>query len=123
HFSEATGLIRSWRNAGNQRRYSREVLRRVAVIKVAQRLGISLSDIAEAFKNLPEDHTASTEDWTNLSRHWRASLDERIERLTRLRDYLDGCIGCGCLSLASCPLRNPNDTMSKLGPGAPVLER
>src|SRR5690348_12473391 len=115
HFYESAGLIRSWRNQGNQRRYAREVLRRVAVIRVAQRAGISLAAIGDALKALPNERTPTKEDWSRLSARWRADLDDRIARLTRLRDQLDGCIGCGCLSLGVCPLYNPADKLGKLG--------
>ena len=118
HFYEAEGLISSWRNAGNQRRYSREVLRRIAVIKAAQRSGIALADIRRAMAALPNGRTPTAEDWQVLSAGWKDDLNERIERLTQLRDQLDGCIGCGCLSLGVCPLRNPWDRLGKLGPGA-----
>src|SRR3954471_20198222 len=104
HFYETEGLITSWRNSGNQRRYAREVLRRVAVIKVAQRTGIPLKEIREALATLPEKRTPTSADWKKLSARWREQLNERIETLTRLRDQLDGCIGCGCLSIESCPL-------------------
>jgi MerR family redox-sensitive transcriptional activator SoxR len=122
HFYEAQGLIRSWRNQGNQRRYARDVLRRVAIIKVAQRTGISLAVIRDALKTLPSGRTPTTEDWKKLSVKWRADLDDRIQRLTRLRDRLDGCIGCGCLSLGVCPLRNPCDRLAKQGPGPQLLD-
>ena len=122
HFYEAQGLIRSWRNAGNQRRYAREVLRRVAVIKVAQRTGMPLSEIRDALAMLPDRRTPNTDDWRALSTRWRAGLDERIDRLTRLRDQLDGCIGCGCLSLDVCPLRNPLDKLGEQGPGPRLLD-
>jgi MerR family redox-sensitive transcriptional activator SoxR len=122
HFYEAAGLICSWRNQGNQRRYAREVLRRVAVIRVAQRAGISLGAIREALKTLPDERTPTREDWSRLSAQWRADLDDRIARLTRLRDQLDGCIGCGCLSLGVCPLYNPADKLGKLGPGPQILD-
>jgi MerR family redox-sensitive transcriptional activator SoxR len=122
HFYEAEGLITSWRNSGNQRRYAREVLRRVAVIKVAQRTGIPLKEIREALATLPEKRTPTSADWKKLSARWRAQLSDRIERLTRLRDQLDGCIGCGCLSVDSCPLRNPGDYLAQQGPGARLLE-
>jgi MerR family transcriptional regulator, redox-sensitive transcriptional activator SoxR len=122
HFYEAQGLIASWRNPGNQRRYPREVLRRVAVIKVAQRTGIPLAEIREALSELPEERTPTAEDWQRLSTHWRRQLDERIERLTRLRNQLDGCIGCGCLSLGVCPLRNPWDRLGEDGPGPRLLD-
>jgi MerR family transcriptional regulator, redox-sensitive transcriptional activator SoxR len=122
HFYEAEGLIKSWRNSGNQRRYAREVLRRVAVIKVAQRTGITLAEIREALSTLPENLTPTGEDWKELSTRWRAHLNERIDRLTRLRDQLDGCIGCGCLSIDSCPLRNPWDRLAARGPGPQLLD-
>ena len=117
HFYETEGLISSWRNSGNQRRYAREVLRRVAVIKVAQRTGIPLAEIREALATLPEKRTPTATDWKRLSARWRAQLNDRIERLTRLRDQLDGCIGCGCLSLDRCRLANPGDRAGRLGPG------
>jgi MerR family transcriptional regulator, redox-sensitive transcriptional activator SoxR len=122
HFYEAQGLISSWRNSGNQRRYAREVLRRVAVIKVAQRTGIPLAEIREALATLPEKRTPTGADWQKLSACWRAQLNDRIERLTRLRDQLDSCIGCGCLSLESCPLRNPWDRLAADGPGPRLLD-
>ncbi|HWT87733.1 MAG TPA: redox-sensitive transcriptional activator SoxR [Candidatus Angelobacter sp.] len=122
HFYETKGLIKSWRNAGNQRRYARDVLRRVALIKVAQKTGIPLLAIRKALKSLPGERTPTAEDWKKLSAGWRADLNERIERLTRLRDQLDGCIGCGCLSLGICPLRNPQDTLGRQGPGPRILD-
>lgn len=122
HFYEKKGLIRSLRTAGNQRRYTRDVLRRVAVIKVAQRAGIPLAAIREALETLPDGRTPTTADWARLSRRWRADLDDRIARLVRLRDQLDGCIGCGCLSLKVCPLRNPEDALGEEGPGPRLLE-
>ncbi|AWU97794.1 redox-sensitive transcriptional activator SoxR [Azospirillum ramasamyi] len=122
HFYEAQGLIRSWRNSGNQRRFSRDVLRRVAVIKVAQRLGISLASIADALNALPEDRTPTTDDWQRMSERWRRELDERIAKLTKLRDNLDGCIGCGCLSIRDCPLRNPWDELGDGGAGPRLLD-
>ena len=122
HFYEAQGLIGSWRNSGNQRRYAREVLRRVAVIKVAQRTGIPLSEIREALAGLPEKRTPTSEDWKQLSARWRSQLNDRIARLTRLRDQLDGCIGCGCLSVDTCPLRNPWDRLGADGAGPRLLD-
>lgn len=122
HFYESQGLIQSWRNPGNQRRYPREVLRRVSVIKVAQRTGIPLAAIRQALKSLPGERTPTSQDWKNLSARWRAELMDRIARLTRLRDQLDGCIGCGCLSLGVCPLRNPHDRLAKQGPGPRLLD-
>jgi len=122
HFYESKGLIRSWRNQGNQRRYPREVLRRVAVIKVAQRAGIPLDSIRKALSSLPGERTPTAEDWAKLSSKWKRDLDDRINRLTRLRDQLGGCIGCGCLSLGVCPLRNPWDKLAAEGPGPRLLD-
>jgi len=122
HFYEAQGLIHSWRNRGNQRRYAREVLRRIAIIKVAQRTGIPLAEIGKALATLPDGRTPTGDDWKRLSARWRADLDDRIQRLTRLRDQLDGCIGCGCLSLGACPLRNPWDKLGDQGPGPQLLD-
>jgi MerR family redox-sensitive transcriptional activator SoxR len=122
HFYEAKGLIRSWRTHGNQRRYAREVLRRVAIIRVAQRTGMELEAIRSALKALPRERTPSVADWKKLSASWKSELTSRIERLTRLRDQLDGCIGCGCLSMEACPLRNPWDRLAKQGPGPRLLE-
>lgn len=121
HFYEAKGLIRSRRNAGNQRRYPRGVLRRVAVIKVAQRIGMPLAMIRDALRTLP-DGRASVADWRKLSAMWKKDLDDRINRMQRLRDNLTGCIGCGCLSLKVCPLRNPGDTLSEEGCGPRLLD-
>ena len=122
HYYESEGLISIWRNQGNQRRYAREVLRSVAVIKFAQRSGIPLASIRKALETLPDRRTPTAEDWRKLSAGWKAELNDRITRLTRLRDQLDGCIGCGCLTLGVCPLRNPWDVLSKLGPGAHLLD-
>jgi MerR family redox-sensitive transcriptional activator SoxR len=122
HFYESKGLIKSWRNRGNQRRYPREVLRRIAVIKVAQRTGIPLTSIRKALKALPGERTPTADDWKRISAAWRVELTDRIERLTRLRQQLDGCIGCGCLSLGVCPLRNPWDKLSEQGPGPRLLD-
>lgn len=121
-FYETRGLIHSWRNAGNQRRYSRDVLRRVAVIKIAQRLGIPLAEIHDALSVLPEKRAPSAKEWHQISDRWREDLDERIDKLTKLRDQLDGCIGCGCLSLDTCPLRNPDDIASEDGPGPRMFD-
>lgn len=118
HFYESRGLISSTRNAGNQRRYPRDTLRRVAVIKVAQRVGIPLGEIAAALESLPSGHSPTAADWARLSARWRDDLNERIEKLLLLRDQLDGCIGCGCLSMEACPLRNPGDCLAQEGPGA-----
>lgn len=123
HFYERQGLLRSSRNAGNQRRYGRDVLRRVAVIRVAQRAGVPLAEIRAALDTLPDARTPTREDWRRLSHCWRSALDARIAQLSALREQLDGCIGCGCLSLRQCPLRNPDDIAAAQGPGAPYLER
>lgn len=117
HFYEAKGLIHSRRTAGNQRRYSRDVLRRVAFIRVSQRVGIPLSAIRDALAELPEERTPTPRDWARLSSAWRAELDARIEQLQRLRDDLTDCIGCGCLSLSRCRLSNPADRLGTQGPG------
>jgi MerR family redox-sensitive transcriptional activator SoxR len=122
HFYEAKGLIHSQRNAGNQRRYPRQILRRVALIKVAQRLGIPLADIGAILATLPHDHTPTAADWQRFSQHWKQELDARIERLSKLRDQLTGCIGCGCLSMDDCPLRNPGDRLGNQGSGPRLLE-
>ena len=121
-FYEAKGLISSQRNAGNQRRYRRDVLRAVAIIKIAQRIGIPLATIGDAFGVLPEGHNLSAKEWKMLSSQWREELDRRIHTLMALRDQLDGCIGCGCLSRRDCPLRNPWDTLAAEGPGPRLLE-
>jgi MerR family redox-sensitive transcriptional activator SoxR len=107
HYYESRGLIRGWRSAGNQRRYSRDILRRVAVIKVARRIGVPLTTISDALEQLPQGRTPTKSDWAKLSAAWETSLNERIEKLTRLRDSLSECSACGCLSLKVCPLRNP----------------
>jgi MerR family redox-sensitive transcriptional activator SoxR len=121
HYYEAQGLIRSARSRGNQRRYARDVLRRVSVIKVAQRVGVPLASIREALKCLPQDRAPTAAEWRRLSSRWKAELDERIAKLVQLRDRLGGCIGCGCLSMRNCWLRNPSDRLSKQGPGPRLL--
>ena len=122
HYYEAEGLIKSWRTSGNQRRYSRPTLRLVAIIRVAQRVGLPLKSIREALATLPEDRVPTVSDWQRLSAAWRADLDTRIEQLRRLRDQLTDCIGCGCLSIERCRLRNPYDILGKEGPGPRRLE-
>lgn len=122
HFYEAKGLIRSRRNSGNQRRYPRGMLRRVAVIKVAQRIGMPLGLIRDALATLPDGRAPTEGDWRRLSAAWKKGLDDRIERMLRLRDNLAGCIGCGCLSLKVCPLRNPRDKLGEQGPGPRLLD-
>ncbi|MCG5212745.1 redox-sensitive transcriptional activator SoxR [Streptosporangium sp. KLBMP 9127] len=117
HFYEDKGLIHSRRTPGNQRRYPRDTLRRVAFIRVAQRVGIPLRLVGEALATLPEGRTPTREDWARLSAGWRAELDLRIEQLVRLRDDLSDCIGCGCLSIDRCVLRNPDDRLGAEGTG------
>jgi MerR family redox-sensitive transcriptional activator SoxR len=122
HFYEKKELIHAARSSGNQRRFAREVLRRIAVIKVAQRAGIPLSRIKRAFSELPAHRAPGKEDWERLSAEWREELDGRITRLTRLRDQMDRCIGCGCLSTIHCPLRNPDDALGAEGPGPRLMD-
>ncbi|MDQ4087735.1 MAG: redox-sensitive transcriptional activator SoxR [Pseudomonadota bacterium] len=122
HFYERRGLIWGWRSAGNQRRYERAALRRIAIIKVAQQLGIPLIEIKARLSELPGDRTPGRADWARIAAEWRADLDRRIAQLTRLRDSLEGCIGCGCLSVDACPLRNPDDLAGAKGPGPHYLE-
>jgi len=118
HFYEAQGLIWARRTPGNQRRYPREMLRRVAFIRASQRVGMPLARIRAALATLPEGRTPTPRDWAGLSRAWRQDLDERISRLQDLRDRLTGCIGCGCLSLSTCLLTNPDDVLGQGGAGA-----
>lgn len=117
HFYERQGLIASRRTSGNQRRYRRAVLRRVAFIRIAQRVGIPLADIRAALAELPDGRTPNRRDWERLSRRWRAELDERIHRLQQLRDDFSDCVGCGCLSIDRCALANRHDELGRQGPG------
>ncbi|HYP83940.1 redox-sensitive transcriptional activator SoxR [Variovorax sp.] len=119
HFYERAGLIGSRRTAGNQRRYGRDVLRRVAIIRVAQRVGIPLAEVGDALAALPPGRAPTRQDWEVLSSRWHAVLDARIRQLEQLRDSLGDCIGCGCLSIDRCMLRNPGDALGRaMGPGA-----
>jgi MerR family redox-sensitive transcriptional activator SoxR len=120
-FYEARGLLSSDRTAGGHRVYARSTLRRVAFVRAAQRVGLSLEEIRTALDTLPRARTPTTEDWTRLSRTWRSRLDQRIAELKRLRDELDLCIGCGCLSLRTCHLYNPDDQAAALGVGPRYL--
>jgi MerR family redox-sensitive transcriptional activator SoxR len=120
-YYETEGLIGSHRTGGQQRRYDREVLRRVSFIRIAQQLGLSLDEIREQLSSLPDERTPTKADWARLSRSWRPRLDEQIAMLTRLRDTLTDCIGCGCLSLRSCALYNPDDAAARLGAGPRYL--
>ncbi|GAB3493825.1 redox-sensitive transcriptional activator SoxR [Amycolatopsis cihanbeyliensis] len=117
HFYERQGLISSRRTAGNQRRYRRDMLRRVALIRIAQRVGIPLADIRDALDELPDGRTPGRRDWEQLSQRWRAELDQRIHRLQQLRDEFSDCIGCGCLSIDRCRLANPHDALGDRGAG------
>ena len=123
HFYESKGLIKSWRNQGNQRRYKREVLRRIAVIQAAQKMGITLKEIANAFDQLPDKRAPDKDDWSQLSQAWQAELDKKIQAMTRLRDLLTGCIGCGCLSMQRCPIYNPDDCLGETQTGAVILDK
>jgi MerR family transcriptional regulator, redox-sensitive transcriptional activator SoxR len=120
-FYESKGLLTSTRTPGGHRVYERSVLRRVAFIRAAQRVGLSLEEIGAALDTLPSRRTPTPEDWARLSQSWRAKLDQRIAELFRLRDELDNCIGCGCLSLKTCNLYNPDDRAAELGPGPRYL--
>ena len=122
HFYETQGLIESWRTSGNQRRYHRSVLRLIAIIRIAQRVGIPLADIREHLSCIPAHKPVTADDWATLSREWRRDLDQRITLLTRLRDHLDTCIGCGCLSVSDCPLRNPGDRAAEFVAGARIAD-
>jgi MerR family redox-sensitive transcriptional activator SoxR len=117
-FYEKEGLIHADRSDGGQRRYHRDVLRLIAFIRAAQRVGLTLDDIRDALHTLPEKKVPTAADWARLSRGWRPLLDRRIEEMQRLRDRLDSCIGCGCLSLKTCALSNPNDIAAAEGAGA-----
>ncbi len=116
-FYEAEGLIVAERTAGGQRRFARDVLRRIAFIRVAQRVGLSLAEIRDALSKLPDRRTPTPRDWDKLSAAWHVRLDEQIAVLEQLRDNLTSCIGCGCLSFSTCALNNPRDRASTLGAG------
>jgi MerR family redox-sensitive transcriptional activator SoxR len=122
-FYEQLGLIAATRTSGNQRRYERNVLRRLAFIRAARNVGLTLDELSTALASLPHERTPTKADWTRLSRLWRERLDEQIAALTSLRDGLDSCIGCGCLSLRRCAISNPADIAATAGPGAGYLPR
>jgi MerR family transcriptional regulator, redox-sensitive transcriptional activator SoxR len=122
-YYETMGLVRSVRTSGNQRRYERAELRRVAFIRIAQRVGVSLDEIAEALAGLPDSRTPTKADWARLSAAWQARLNERIAMLERLRDRLSSCIGCGCLSMQRCRISNPSDELATEGTGPRYLMR
>jgi MerR family redox-sensitive transcriptional activator SoxR len=116
-YYEAEGLIHASRSAGGQRRYHRDTLRRVSFVRVAQQVGLTLEEIREALASLPDSRTPTQKDWAKLSASWRPRLDAQIAMMERLRDRLDGCIGCGCLSLSFCRILNPDDSAAERGPG------
>jgi MerR family redox-sensitive transcriptional activator SoxR len=120
-YYERLGLIRATRTGGNQRRYQRAELRRVAFIRIAAQVGVPLEEIRAALASLPDSRTPTKADWARLSAAWRGRLDEQIRLMERLRDKLSGCIGCGCLSLRKCALSNPSDVLAAKGPGPRYL--
>lgn len=122
HFYESKGLIKSVRTTGNQRRFHPLVLRCLAIVKVAQLTGIGLDDIQDTLGDLPASSKVNKDEWERISSCWRDTLDKKINRLIQLRDKLNSCIGCGCLSTTDCPLRNPNDILGQEGSGARLLE-
>jgi MerR family redox-sensitive transcriptional activator SoxR len=117
HFYERQSLILSRRTSGNQRRYKRDTLRRVALIRIAQRVGIPLAEVAAILALLPDNRTPTRKDWERISECWQAELDKRILYLEQLRDDFKGCVGCGCLSIDRCVLANPYDVLAAQGPG------
>ncbi|WP_108260938.1 redox-sensitive transcriptional activator SoxR [Mangrovicoccus ximenensis] len=122
HFYEAKGLITSLRTAGNQRRYARDILRRIAIIKVAQDLGFPLAEILELLKPVPSGQMAGTDEVSAMVDRWQQAIQARIDGLTELRDKMEGCIGCGCLSKTDCPLRNPDDRLGRTASGPLLLQ-
>ena len=123
HFYEDKGLIHSTRNAGNQRRYRKDVLRRVSLIKAAQKMGITLEEVRQALEKLPDNRTPNQKDWQKLASAWKKELNVRIAYLEKMRDYMTGCIGCGCLSMTRCPIYNADDKLATEGNGPVILER
>jgi MerR family redox-sensitive transcriptional activator SoxR len=122
-FYERQRLIESRRTTGNQRRYPRETLRRVALIRIAQRVGIPLADVREVLAKLPNNRTPTRRDWERMTKAWKIELDARINQLTQLRDSFTDCIGCGCLSIDRCLLANPNDVLGEQGSGPQRLDQ
>jgi len=120
-YYEREGLVHTTRTSGGQRRYERSTLRRLAFIRAARTVGVALDEVRDALDRLPDSRTPTRADWTRLSRDWRARLDEQIEGLVALRDGLDSCIGCGCLSLARCRLYNPEDRVAGTGSSGALL--
>ncbi|CAM2996349.1 redox-sensitive transcriptional activator SoxR [Vibrio neptunius] len=121
HFYEQKGLIFSWRNQGNQRRYHRSVLRRIAVIKAAQEVGLTLEEIARSLSHLPKHQAPNRQQWERMASGWHDLLDHRIQQLKALQDDLGGCIGCGCLSMESCAIYNPQDVRAETFKGKTML--
>ncbi len=122
-FYESQGLITATRTSGGQRRFERQMLRRLAFIRAARNVGLSLDEVAAALAKLPDGRTPTRADWTRLSKDWRTRLDDQIAGLMALRDNLDSCIGCGCLSLRRCTISNPADSAAVVGPGAVYLPK
>ncbi len=116
-FYETKGLVTPWRNPGGQRRYQRADIRRLSFVLIAQQIGLTIEEIARTLGALPDERTPTQKDWTRISKQMRSTLDQRIAMMQRLRDRLDGCIGCGCLSLKKCALYNPDDEARRLGTG------
>lgn len=121
HFYEEKGIISSFRNNGNQRQFPRESLRIVSLVKAAQGIGYSLEEIKSMLDKLPKDRKLTDADWSRISKVWRNEIESKIKALMQIRDHLDKCIGCGCLSLTECPLRNPEDKLSKKGSGPQLI--
>lgn len=123
HFYERKGLIHCHRTSGNQRRYERDILRRIAVIQVAQEVGISLAEVRDILASVPDKRTPSRRDWQKISRIWAADLERRITLMQRLKENLTGCIGCGCLSMDRCTILNPEDKLARRGTGPVRLRK
>lgn len=123
HFYESKGLLASQRTAGNHRVYARGTLRRIAIIRIAQASGISLAEIKTALEPIPHDRKASAKEWETVSKDWASSLKRRIEQLTKLSTSLEGCIGCGCLTMGECPLLNPQDSLGEKNSGAVIFDQ
>lgn len=122
-YYESQGLVTAERDGGGQRRFERSVLRRLAFIRAAANVGLTLDEIREELSGLPDNRTPTRADWQRISRHWRQRLDDQIAALNRLRNGLDSCIGCGCLSMQTCGITNPDDVAATMGPGAAYLPR
>lgn len=121
HFYEEKGIISSFRNNGNQRQFQRESLRIISLVKAAQGIGYSLEEIKSMLDKLPVDRKLTDADWTRISKVWKKEIESKIKALIQIRDHLNKCIGCGCLSLSECPLRNPEDRLSRKGAGPQLI--